>query len=76
MKYRIKIRGLLEPSWSSQLGGLEISSVEEDGVPVTLLIGYVADQPALFGILQRIRDMNLLPISVEQIEGDDRQDSG
>jgi hypothetical protein len=24
-------------------------------------------QPALFGILDRIRDMNLLPISVERI---------
>jgi hypothetical protein len=72
MKYRIKIRGLLDPSWSSQLGGFEIISVDEAGAPTTLLTGYVADQPALFGILQRLRDMNLLPISVEQIEDDDR----
>lgn len=70
MKYRIKIRGRLDPGWSSQLGGLEISFVKEDDVPITLLTGYVADQPALFGILDRIRDMNLIPISVDQIEGE------
>jgi hypothetical protein len=68
MKYQIKIRGLLDPSWSSQLGGLEISSTEENGAPFTLLTGTITDQPALFGILDRIRDMNLLPVFVEQID--------
>ncbi len=68
MKYQIKIRGLLDPSWSSQLGGLEISSTEENGTLFTLLTGIITDQPALFGILDRIRDMNLLPVSVEQID--------
>jgi hypothetical protein len=28
----------------------------------------VVDQSALFGVLDRIRDMNLLPISVERID--------
>jgi hypothetical protein len=68
MNYQIKITGRLDPGWSAQLGGLEISSREEGGTVITRLTGYIADQPALFGILERIRDMNLLPISVEQID--------
>ncbi|HVP21480.1 MAG TPA: hypothetical protein VMS73_06425 [Anaerolineaceae bacterium] len=68
MNYLIKICGQLDPGWSAQLGGMEISMVKEDGALFTLLTGTVADQPALFGILDRLRDMNLLPILVEQIE--------
>ena len=68
MQYRMKLRGRLDPGWSSQLGGLAISLGEEDSGPITILTGYVADQPALFGILERIRDMNMLPISIERID--------
>jgi hypothetical protein len=68
MIYQIKVKGELDPSWSDWLGGLQISVVSEDGAPFTKLTGYIADQPALFGILERIRDMNLLPITVEQID--------
>jgi N-carbamoylputrescine amidase len=73
MKYQIKIPGRLDPGWSAQLGGLEISSIEENGTVITRLTGYIADQPALFGILEGIRDMNLLPISVEQIDEENHQ---
>lgn len=68
MNYLIKISGRLDPGWSAQLGGMEIFTVEEDGALFTFLTGTIADQPALFGILDRLRDMNLLPILVEQIE--------
>jgi hypothetical protein len=68
MNYLIKIRGRLDPGWSAQLGGLEIASMEEDGTSVTFLTGVIADQPALFGILDQLRDMNLLPIVVQQID--------
>ena len=70
MKYRIIIKGFLDPAWSSQLGGLEIHRGQQDDLPITVLTGLIADQPALFGILERIRDMNLLPISVEKIDGE------
>jgi len=74
--YKIKIPGRLDPGWSAQLGGLELSSIVENGTSVTLLTGYIADQPALFGILERIRDMNLLPISIEQIDEDNNSKEG
>jgi hypothetical protein len=68
MKYQIKIRGRLDPSWSEWLGGLEIAPGEVDGSPFTILTGYVADQTALFSILTRMRDMNLTPTSFVQID--------
>ena len=66
MKYQIKIRGVLDPSWSRWLGEFEISSMEKDGDWITTLAGEAPDSPALFGILDCIRDMNLTLISVCQ----------
>jgi hypothetical protein len=69
MDYQIKIRGKLDRSWSEWLGEARITSeLDENGVIITTLTVELADQPALFGILDRIRDMNLLPITVEWID--------
>jgi YD repeat-containing protein len=64
MVYQIKVNGKLDKSWSVWLGGaMIISEFEEDGSAITTLTVDTTDQPALFDILDRIRDMNLLPIS-------------
>ena len=60
MIYQIKILGELDQTWSNWLGNAEIElALMEDGSVVTTLTVNVADQPALFGILDRIRDLNL-----------------
>ncbi len=66
MKYQIKVKGTLDESWSDWLGEVVITHREENGVLITIICGEVSDQPALFGILDRIRDLNLPLISVEQ----------
>jgi hypothetical protein len=69
MIYLIKIKGKLDPSWSEWLSGAEIAAARDDrGAPITLIRVDATDQPALFGILDRIRDLNLLPISIERID--------
>ena len=71
MVYQIKVAGKLDRSWSDWLGkALIVSELEEDGTVITTLTVDATDQPALFGILDRIRDMNLMPISVERIDKD------
>ena len=71
MHYRIIIKGKLDQSWSDWLNGSVISSdLDENNVIVTNITVQLADQPALFGILNRIRDMNLLPVSIERIDVD------
>jgi hypothetical protein len=65
MIYQIKIKGILDCSWSDWLGNAQITSdVMEDGTAITTLTLDVPDQAALFGILDRIRDLNLLLINV------------
>lgn len=64
-RYRIVIKGHLVPEWASWFGEIDVSYDEQDN---TVLTGTLADQPALHGLLDRIRDLNLTLISVTQIE--------
>ncbi|MHB9033204.1 MAG: hypothetical protein ACYC6L_09165 [Anaerolineae bacterium] len=59
--YEIKVKGNLDPRWSDWFAGLEVTPLNGGE---TLLSGFVADQPALHGLLERIRDLNLTLISV------------
>jgi hypothetical protein len=63
--YEIRVEGQLEPCWSEWLEGMTITSLETGE---TLLSGLLADQAALHGVLNRIRDMNLNLIAVEKKE--------
>ncbi len=65
MLYQIKIKGELDQSWSEWLGNVQIQyEVDEVGARITILIVNLTDSPALFGVLDRIRDLNLSLISV------------
>lgn len=67
MRYQIKVRGKLDPSWSDWFSGVVITS-QDDHEPLTVLEGDVPDQPALYGILNRIRDLNLVLVSLTCID--------
>ena len=66
--YRIKLKSHLENKWSNWFEGMVIS---HEG-PLTILTGQLKDQSALHGMLNRIRDLNLTLISVEQINSDSK----
>ena len=67
--YEIKIKGLLDDHWRQWFEGMTIKQVEngEVGQMCTLITGPIADQPALHGLLAKIRDLNLVLISVYRI---------
>lgn len=70
--YQITIEGDLDDKWQQWFGGMEI--VPEpgcEGLSHTRLVGYVADQSALHGLLARIRDLNLTIISVTRLDQED-----
>ena len=68
--YEIRVRGELDPEWTDWFDdGQRVSAVDihaERGV--TTLTSQVADQPALFGLLLKIRDLSLALLSVNRVE--------
>ena len=67
--YEIKIKGLLDDHWKEWFEGMQLGNVSngETGQECTLITGLIADQPALHGLLAKIRDLNLTLISVRKI---------
>jgi hypothetical protein len=68
--YRIRIRGHLEPAWSSWFDSLTVVQAD-DGT--TDLVGPVVDQAALFGVLARLRDLGATLLLVEQLTAEPSQ---
>lgn len=59
-RYRIKLKGRMDHRWSDWFEQMSISSEGDQ----TVLTGQLADQAALHGLLIRIRDLNLMLLSV------------
>jgi hypothetical protein len=64
-RYEIRLKGHLEARWAAWFDGLTISR-DNDGT--TVIHGPVADQAALYGLLQKTRDLGLPLISVNYVE--------
>lgn len=62
--YHILVKGNLDAQWSDWFDGFCIEPQPNDE---TLLIGPVADQAALHGLLSKIRDLGLPLLYVQRI---------
>ena len=62
--YRIRVKGHLSEQWANWFDGLTLENLP-DGDAV--LSGRLPDQPALYGVLNRIRDIGLTLISVNRV---------
>ena len=63
-RYELRLKGHLEQRWVDWLDGLAIT---HEGNGTTNLSGPLADQAALHGVLNRIRDLGLPIISVQRV---------
>ena len=63
--YQIRIKGHLSQEWTDWFVGLAIT-LEENGD--TLLTGPVVDQPALHGLLKKVRDLGMALLAVNRVE--------
>jgi|WetSurMetagenome_2_1015567.scaffolds.fasta_scaffold534682_2 hypothetical protein len=66
--YEIRIQGSLDPSWTQLMDGLSLTTIEQDGEPVTVLRVVVPDQAALAGLLDSLFRLNTTVLSVEVLE--------
>ena len=67
MRYEIRLKGRLDGSWAEWLGGMSLTHAS-DGT--TVLVAPVVDQAALHGLLQKLRDLGVTLISVNEDEID------
>jgi len=68
--YKISVVGILEDSYSDRLCGLTIRNTAPDqnaGKPVATLTGQLADQAALFGVLNTLYNMRMPLLAVEYL---------
>lgn len=66
-QYEIRLAGHFDSRWSTWFDGLDMDR-EQDGT--TVIRGHVADQAALHGLLQRIRDLGVELVSVNRLKSD------
>lgn len=65
IRYEIKVQGSLDSQWSEWFDGLSMISTESGE---TTLSGPVADQAALHGLLNKVRDLNLPLLAVYRVD--------
>jgi hypothetical protein len=63
--YEIRVEGHLDELWCEWFDGLRLM---QEGDGTSALVGPVADQAALHGLLERVRDLGLTLLSVHRVE--------
>jgi hypothetical protein len=62
--YEVRVAGVLDRRWAAWFDGLHVSGQGEE----TVIWGPLADQPALHGLLTKVRDLGLCLISVRRLD--------
>ena len=65
--YEIRVEGQLDSRWETWFSDLQVKTEDTQ----TVISGLLPDQPALHGLLAKIRDLGLCLISVRQMEPDE-----
>lgn len=62
-RYEVRVEGVLDGRWSEWFEGLHLQNQSSE----TILSGTLPDQPALHGILDKVRDLGLTIITVRRL---------
>lgn len=66
-EYEIVVNAQLDPRWAEMFDGFTIRNLPNGEA---VLSGHIADQAALYGVLNRIRDLGLALRAVRLVEPD------
>lgn len=62
-RYEVRVEGVLDGRWSEWFEGLHLQNQSGE----TILSGTLPDQPALHGILDKVRDLGLTIITMRRL---------
>ncbi len=63
-RYEIRVEGALGQRWTAWFDGLRVTTAGSQ----TVICGWLPDQPALHGVLVKVRDLGLSLISVRRLD--------
>ncbi len=67
--YRIRVRGHLDSKWAERLEAMNITESERPGKePESILVGRLADQTALAGVLNTLYELHMPVLSADFLE--------
>ncbi len=69
--FEIRVKDHLDRRWCDWLGGLEMRLLDNGEM---ILLGPIADQAALMGILNKLNGLNLTLLSVNQVGKPERSE--
>jgi hypothetical protein len=70
-RYRIRIRGHLDPAWSAWFDSLTVTQADDGTTELAdPLVDPLVDQAALFGLLARVRDLGRDPAAGRAADGE------
>ena len=67
--YEIRVEGVLGERWTAWFEGLQVSSEAGE----TIISGPLTDQPALHGVLVKVRDLGMCLISVRRLDPEEAE---
>jgi hypothetical protein len=67
MNYEIVVEGHLHAQWSSWLSNVQITHFS-DGT--TVLVGELADDAGVYGLLAKLRDMGVTLVALRRLPGE------
>jgi hypothetical protein len=65
-RYEIRVEGVLDQRWTAWFEALQVTSEGSQ----TVISGPLPDQPALHGVLIKVRDLGMCLISVRRLDPD------
>jgi hypothetical protein len=65
-RYEIRVGGVFDRRWTACFEGLQVTSEDSE----TVISGPLPDQPALHGVLIKVRDLGMCLISVRRLDPD------
>jgi hypothetical protein len=75
--YQVQVEGRISERWAHWFEDMAITVCDEEETPaVTTLVGPVADQAALMGLLQKLYTLGLTLLVVRRMEADRQDQAG